>query len=307
MTVRRTAGSIRHGGSSRLLFCLTVCVLVAAGATARGEETDLSFVDAHVHLNRAGAFLDLMDAYEIPRAVVFWGRASDNETLVADTQANPTRFIPFASVSPERRGYRPFWEKDDPSLLAELDELLAAGIVRGIGEISVAHFPSRGFPEADFDPLGNVMTGIMALARKHRVPVSVHCELTRLREFSELLERFPDVAVIWAHGGYTPYFLAKRMIARHPNLIYELSARTWSRHPRSPDYTILRDGETVWPRWITLVEENPTRFVVGSDASQRSEEFDRRRIESVRRFLWQLSPETRRHVAHVNIESLLER
>ena len=65
-----------------------------------------------------------------------------------------------------------------------------------------------------------------------------------------MLQRFPDVPVIWAHGGYTPLFLARRMLQRHPNLHYELSARTWPRHPRSPDYTILRDGVAVWPEWL---------------------------------------------------------
>ena len=291
----------------RIVARLTLCVLAFTAASARADDADLSFVDAHVHLNRTDLYLNLMDAYDIPRAVVFWGRASDNRSLLADTRANPGRFIPFASVSPERRQYRPYWTEDDTALLAELDELLASGLVWGIGEISVAHYPSRGFPEADFDPRGKVMTGIMALAEKHNVPVNIHCEVTRLREFAELLERFPKVTVIWAHGGYTPYFLAKRMIARHPNLIYELSARTWAHHPRSPDYTILRDGESVWPRWLELVEDNPTRFIVGSDASQRHERYDRRRIESVRRFLRQLTPDTRRRVAHDNILELVER
>lgn len=36
---------------------------------------------------------------------------------------------------------------------------------------------------------------------------------------------FPGVAVIWAHGGYTGLAEARRMLARHPNLHYELSAR----------------------------------------------------------------------------------
>ena len=64
--------------------------------------------------------------------------------------------------------------------------------------------------------------------------------------------------MIWAHGGYTPYFLARRMIERHPNLTYELSARTYLRHPRSPDYTIFRNETEVWPRWLGLIEANPS-------------------------------------------------
>jgi hypothetical protein len=83
-----------------------------------------------------------------------------------------------------------------------------------------------------------------------------------LRELERLLSDFPDVVVIWAHGGYAPVFLAERLLERHPNLLYELSARTWPEHPRSADYTILRDGALVWPQWLGLFERMPERFVV---------------------------------------------
>ena len=197
--------------------CLSI-LLASAGPTvavdAASHTDDLTFVNAHVHLNQAETYLGLMDAYEIPRAIVFWGRSSDNDTLVAYAALHPGKLIPFVSISPERRRYRPFWLSNDTSLLAEVEEGLASGRFKGIGEISVAHFPSRGFPEADFDPLGPMMTGIMGLAARYNVPVNVHCEITRLREFSALLDKFPTVNVIWAHGGYTPYFIAKRMIDR---------------------------------------------------------------------------------------------
>ena len=94
--------------------------------------------------------------------------------------------------------------------------MLATGLYKGIGEISVTHFPSPGLPEADFNPNGATLRGILALARKHQVPVMVHAEWTRLREFSELLRSFPDVPVIWAHGGYTPLFMAQRRAGSAP-------------------------------------------------------------------------------------------
>ena len=151
-----------------------------------------------------------------------------------------------------------------------------------------------------------MMDGILALARKHRVPVIVHIESTRLGELSRLLEKYHDVPVIWAHGGYTPLFIARRMLERHPNLVYELSARTWPVHPRSPDYTILRDGKHVWPAWLELIESKADRFIVGTDASQRSREGDIMRFESVQAFLRQLSPATRERVARANLLRLIE-
>jgi predicted TIM-barrel fold metal-dependent hydrolase len=238
--------------------------------------------------------------------VVFWGRNGDNESVLAAAAAHPDLFIPFVSVSPERRAWRTLWAADDKALLERLDALLRSGRFKGIGEISVAHFPSLGFPEADFDPAGPTMRGIMALARRHGVPVLVHCEVTRLSQFSALLADFEDVATIWAHGGYTPLFLAERMLERHPNLTYELSARTWRRHPRSPEYTIMRDDEAVWPEWLALVEAMPGRFLVGTDASHHDLGRERMKLESVQRFLDQLSPAARQAVAEGNIRRLLK-
>lgn len=284
-----------------LAVALTGCV---AAAPELGPPP-ISFVDAHVHLNDERLQLELMDRYGVERAVVFWGRRGDNESVADAARRHPDRFIAFASISPERAAYRKAWEADDPDLLRTLDELLASGRFRGIGEISAVHFPSPGLAETDFDPTGPTMRGIMTLARRHHVPVLVHIEVTRLRELEALLEAFRDVPVIWAHGGYTPLFLARRLLERHPNLHYELSARAWPRHPRSPDYTILRDGRELWPEWRELIEARPDRFVVGTDASHRSRESEIMKHESVQLVLRQLGPEARERVARTNLLRLV--
>jgi predicted TIM-barrel fold metal-dependent hydrolase len=287
-----------------LLAALLVGCAAGAPEGARSPEL-VPFVDAHVHLNDEGQQIELMERYGVERAVVFWGRRSDNESVAAAAARHPGRFVAFASISPERAAYRGAWDAGDAGLLRSLDALLASGRFKGIGEISAVHFPSPGLPEADYDPMGPMMRGIMTLARRHRVPVLVHVEVTRMRELGALLEAFPDVPVIWAHGGYTPLFVARRMLEHHPNLYYELSARTWPRHPRSPDYIILRDGRQVWPEWLELIEAKPDRFVVGTDASHRSEAMERMKLESVQAFLRQLSPAARARVARTNLLRLL--
>lgn len=241
----------------------------------------------------------------VTAAIAFVGARGTNETVLAAAARSGGRLIPFASISPERREYRDRWLRNDTSLVDELDGLLARGAFRGIGEISVVHFPGDGFPESDFDPGGPMMRAIMRVAERRQLPVLIHCEVTRLRELSALLESFPTVRVIWAHGGYTPLVLASRMLDRHPNLIYELSARTWTRHPRSPDYTIFRNDSLVWPEWLSLIEQHANRFVIGTDASYRSMENERRKVERVRLFLRQLSDSTRQRVATTNITELV--
>lgn len=306
-TARRLTGVAPHLPAA-LAFALGVLAGCAAGPAAEApapRPPPLPFVDAHVHLNDVALQLDLMAANGIPQAVVFWGRHGDNASVLAAARAHPDRFIPFASVSPERREYRDLWAREDVRVVEHLDALLSGGGFKGIGEISVVHFPSPGFPEAQFRLDGPVMTGIVELARRYRLPVLIHCEITRLREMEALLAANRDVAVIWAHGGYTPYFLARRLVERHPNLTYELSARTWRRHPRSPDYTIFMTDDALWPEWRQLIEDHATRFVVGTDAANRSRESDQARIDSVRALLAQLSEPTRQAVARDNLLQLV--
>ncbi|MCC2676929.1 MAG: amidohydrolase family protein, partial [Ramlibacter sp.] len=252
-----------------LLLAVAACLAVPVQAQPASDAL-IPFADSHVHLNDPAMQLELMQRWSATHAVVFWGGRSSNESVAEAARKHPGLLIPFASISPERTAYRPAWERDDPALLQQLDAMLATGAYKGIGEISATHFPAAGFAETDFSPGAPMMTGILELGRKYKLPVMVHVESTRLQELSAMLLRFPDVTVIWAHGGYTPLFLARRMLQRHPNLVYELSARTWPRHPRSPDYTILRDGVEVWPEWLQLIEEMPSRFLVGTDASHRS-------------------------------------
>lgn len=290
------------------LVIAVLCFVVgfATPASHADDTSSISFLDAHVHMNNRQELLRLMQEQDLDKSIVFWGANSDNETLADAARRHPERLIPFVSVSPERKHYRVFWRQNQPVLLASLEKALKSGLFKGIGEISVVHFPSRGFPEADFEPMGEMMRGIMELAKRFNVPVTIHCEITRLRAFEALLQTFPDVRTIWAHGGYTPYFLAKRMIERYPNLTYELSARTYLRHPRSPDYTIFRNEHQVWPRWLDLIEDNPTRFIVGTDGTQRRISSDRKKIERVRLLLSQLSAETRELVARTNVQRLID-
>lgn len=270
-----------------------------------GPRDGLAFVDAHVHLNDVDMARSVMGELGVRKAIVFWGRDSSNASIREAANADPGTFVPFYSVSPERDAYRESWDAGDTTLLGRVDTALGSGQFVGIGELSVTHFAGHGFPEAEYGPLHPLSVGLFELAKKHGVPVTIHCEVTAIESLVTLLRRFESVPVLWAHGGYTPYAVAKRMLAEHPNLTYELSARTWRHHPRSPEYTIYRDQDAVWPQWLQLIEDNPERFVVGTDAALHSIDNARAKIGGVQRLLEQLTPATRARVASGNIERLL--
>ena len=158
-------------------FATALLACLAGGAAGAGAAEDVAvvpFVDSHVHLNDEAMQLGLMERFGATLALVNWGRKSDNESIARAAGRHPQRFIAFASISPERASYRSAWDGDDPRLLQALDALLASGRFKGIGEISAVHFPSPGLAETDYDPTGATMTGVLALARKYRVPVLLH-------------------------------------------------------------------------------------------------------------------------------------
>jgi Tat protein secretion system quality control protein TatD with DNase activity len=196
VTARRQLAGFARGlaGAASCLFAATlVAACAAAVVPLPGAEANepIPFIDAHAHLNDEATQLALMRRHGAERAIVFWGRDSDNESIAESARRHSDKFIAFASISPERAAYRQLWNRDDPRVLRTLDTLLASGRFQGIGEISAVRFPSPGVPEADYDPTGPTMTGILALARRYRVAVLLHIEWTRMRELSALLEQFP--------------------------------------------------------------------------------------------------------------------
>lgn len=299
-----------QGGVRRRRAVATAALLPLLSATPprAGPGVPLPFIDAHVHLNDEAMQLALMERFLVERAVVCWGRGSSNESVAAAARRHPQRFIAFASVSPERAAYRRYWQPgvDPQPMLDELDALLAGGGFSGIGETNAVHAAAHGFPEADYPLDGAAMRGIAALARQHRLPLMLHVEAQRLADFERLLHAHRDVTVLWAHGGYTPLRDAERVLAEHPNVVYELSARTWPEHPRSPDYTILGpDRRTLQPGWRALIEANPQRFIVGTDASHRAMASEVLKHASVGNVLGQLGEAARERLARGNLRQVL--
>src|SRR5690348_1589190 len=72
----------------------TKAVAPAASLQSTLKDQLIPFVDAHVHLNDEAMHLDLMKQYGATRAVVFWGRSSDNEMVAEAAHRHPDRFIP---------------------------------------------------------------------------------------------------------------------------------------------------------------------------------------------------------------------
>jgi hypothetical protein len=151
------------------------------------------------------------------------------------------RFVPF--IRPYRtHADRSTWFAD-PSILELIRTELRRPIPwRGIGEF---HVFGR---DADTPWVRK----IVSLAAERGLWLHAHCDDAALEL---LLAHDRRVKIVWAHSGMTtPPAKVAEYLARHPNLIGELSYR----------YDVAAGGKLA-PEWRAVFLRFPERFVVGSD------------------------------------------
>jgi predicted TIM-barrel fold metal-dependent hydrolase len=83
--------------------------------------------------------------------------------------------------------------------------------------------------------------------------------------FERLLAHNPRAKIIWAHlgsdgTGYRTPDLCRRLLQKYSNLYMEIKL-----DPKAPGKNFLMAGEKVKPDWLTLFEDFPDRFIIGSD------------------------------------------
>jgi predicted TIM-barrel fold metal-dependent hydrolase len=152
---------------------------------------------------------------------------------------------------------------------------------------------------------------LMDAAAKHDLPVLVHSNIGAawhqrpdyLGEIESALQNHPNTRTIWAHAGISRRIvianhtdIIRRMLGQYLNLAIDLS---WMIFEQELAPNGVLDG-----RWVALIEEYPSRFVIGSDTVGAFEDYKL----TLRRYyllLNALKPGTARKVAHDNFLSLL--
>jgi len=274
--VRRTA----HGPVARLGLALWCAFALCSAPTIAQDR--LPIVDAHVHYSRDAwplfppdLALDILDAAGVPRALV--SSTPDDGTLMLE-RADPDRVVPFL------RPYRSSGELgswyDDPTVLAYLEERLASGAYRGIGEFHLSDESSAATP---------VMRRIVALALERDIMLHVHSGAAPIRA---LLALEPRLELLWAHAGMSePPEVVGALLDRHDRLWTELSFRASDVAP----------GGALDPAWHELLVRHRDRFMIGSDTylASRWGEYGHL-IDAHRAWLAQLPREVALAIAYKN-------
>jgi hypothetical protein len=183
---------------------------------------------------------------------------------------------------------------------------------QGIGEVFLRHDDLTALTYGDA-PQGNTkaFAALLDVAAKHDLPLLVHSNIgpawlekpSYLPELETALKAHPKTRVIWAHAGISRRIvipnhteIIRGMLERNPNLTVDLSWVIFEQEI-APNGVLDR-------RWVTLIEEYPNRFVLGSDSVGF---FDQYKVTLQRYYivLDALKPETAKKVAHDNFQHVL--
>jgi len=261
-------------------------VFGALAPPAVGDD-EILLIDTHLHYSSnswqdyaPGALLLLMDQGGVRRAFV---SSTPDDGTVRLYEAAPDRIVPV--LRPYRQpGELSSWHQD-PTVVPYLEQRLARGIHRGIGEFHLYGAEARS----------PVVRQVAELAARHRLFLHCHCDAEAVEILVGLV---PGVRVLWAHAGMSSGAdEVGRLVGASADLRVELALRS-----------DVAPGGRLDPAWRELFVRHADRFMVGTDTWVSSRWASYVDVQNdTRAWLRQLPPDVARRLATENAETLLAR
>ena len=273
------------------VIALGLLASVASAADYTGP-----LIDAHSHVSSAtaiDAYVAAMKRHDVRRVVLLGvgGVQKDDPAWIAAAARKYPEQVLAAVPVPDPLA---------PDAGKRLEGALARGKAHAIGEIHVRQVSRK----IDRDPAAPAFAAVLETAGRHGLPVVVHDDLSEeaAAALGRALAAHPKTTIVLAHAGEAPPARIEPLLARHPNLIVDLSGMHFQRTPALASETGPLD-----PAWKALIEKMPARFVMGIDVwSPRLFEpamLDRL-MKWTRRILGELSPTAAEQVAFRNAARL---
>ena len=194
-------------------------------------------------------------------------------------------------------------------LLASADNLFSTGQIKGFGELilnnkqSNPSVPFRRKVKIDSAPID----AMFAIAEKYKGFVQIHSEddSDSVEELKTLSNKYKNTSLILSHCLFTPNVdLIRSLLSNSSNIFCELSARSKSHFPNPESEKaklwVIYSEDSAKPEWVKLIEEFPSRFMVGTDTYNPKVNFEKN-IEEIRGgLLSNLKPSTIEFVAYKN-------
>jgi hypothetical protein len=323
-----------------MTFRRTAPLLLLATA-AWGQQPKYSLVDGHLHFlnfvqetDGMAKFLQAMDDAGVAESVVIgmpvvkqWDEGdAKRPTYYLDNDSrtywySATDFLVARAIldlpKDQQARLHPFIcgiNSADRNAVDHVRRMLALypNFWQGIGEVFLRHDELTALtygetPRGTSDAFGRLLD----LGAASNLPVLVHSDIGPawlekpdfLNEIESAIRAHPKTRIIWAHAGISRRIvipghtgILRRMLAQYANLTIDLSWVIF-------DQEIAQSG-ALDRRWATLIEEFPTRFVIGSDTVGVFDQY-KTTLQRYYLLLDALKPETARKVAHDNFLALL--
>jgi predicted TIM-barrel fold metal-dependent hydrolase len=275
---------------------IVLLTLLAAAGPAAAEYTG-PIIDAHSHLPNAtaiDAYAAAMKRHNVVKVVLLGvgGVQKDDARWIAAAAGKYPALVVAGQPVPEPLS---------PQAATRLEADLAKGRARAAGEVHLRQ-PSRKIDRSPADP---EFVKLLEVAGRHKVPVVVHQELdaAATTALEAALKAVPAATIVLAHAGSAMPAALDGLLARHRNLMVDLSGMHFQRTP-----ALATEKGPLDPGWKALIDKRSDRFMVGIDvwAARLYEPAMLDRLMSwTRRILGELSPEAAARVAHANAAALL--
>lgn len=227
-----------------------VILMAVFFSCAHADDKKYNLHDGHIHYSQdvwqalpPEKALQLLRNEKISRALV---SATPTEGAEMLYKADPSVVIPMLRPYKSWQ-HRYVWFKD-PGLIAYLLDHLKRVPYRGFGEFHVFG------QDADSKPIEEMIK----LARERKLALQAHTDFEGMRI---ILQKAPDLVVMWAHGGFDVSVEALlELLEKYPMLYIELSFRDG----------MLDDEQQLTPQWKQFLIKYRTRFLLGMDTYKPS-------------------------------------
>ena len=202
----------------------------------------------------------------------------------------------------------------DRNAVDHVERMLALypGFWQGIGEVFLRHDDLTALTYSDVPrATSDAFSRLLELAAARDLPVLVHSDIgpawreqtDYLNEIEAAIKAHPNTRIVWAHAGISRRIvipnhteILRRMLGQYRNLTIDLSWVIFEQE--------IAPGGVLDRRWASLIEEYPSRFVIGSDTVGVFDQY-RPTLQRYYVLLDALQPATARKVAHDNFLALL--
>lgn len=276
---------------ARLCFAAAFACVAPARATATEPATPpMALFDAHLHYNwepvpyyPVDKVLGLFRANRVT-GILATSRPNDGTRALVEARPQDVWVVPFIRPYVVRSDIQTWFE--DPKIFELVRSEYQRGYYQGIGEF---HLSGKAAATV-------WVKRTVDFAVEHDLYLHAHADDEALEI---LFAHNPKARIIWAHTGFsTSPEKLRGYLERYPRLWGELSYR----------YGITDGAGRLSAEWRTLFEQNPTRFLLGSDTwiNERWASYGEI-MNGYRGWLAQLPREVAEQIAFRNAERLFRR